>query len=439
MGRHANQILAVALATGLQLAASYDAIAGYTPVSDVESHSLLDLDMQAIDDGVSLLTDAGFVSAYSAYANGGNSVKSDDSIRTIRGFSLTAEEKLSGEYWFGVYEDYWGVGPDYADQFTAAACNGTGNFAEASFETRAEACIKGAQYQNVWMYVIHELEDAIGDCDIDDLSANDGGPHAWDEGWAFYAGSLEGTDGSGDGYMLHALAEKRCANFGTCTGDVDGSPITGSAQVNADLLELFAEGSTELINGNCDTVREIKDKIVNLITVPLVQGVLRYFYLADPQGGAVDDDEEAEKDEAELWAFAAAVLPRISDCDTDLAITIRANTELGSPSAPMAEGYVELKQRLESAYSCMGISCSQVGGLLIDGGADTYYEGFEPCKDSDDGGIGGTAIAFIVVAAAVAVLAVIGCVVYRRRNKKSREAMESDLGGFGANKPTSTL
>ncbi|CAN0409698.1 unnamed protein product, partial [Scytosiphon promiscuus] len=102
-----------------------------------------------------------------------SSVKSDDSIRTIQGFSLTAQEKLSGEYWFGVYEDYWGV-PDYADEFTAAACNGTGNFAEASLATRAEACIKGAQYQNVWMYVIHELEDAIGDCEIDGTSTDEG-------------------------------------------------------------------------------------------------------------------------------------------------------------------------------------------------------------------------------------------------------------------------
>lgn len=48
------------------------------------------------------------------------------------------------------------------------------------------------------MYVIHELEDAIKDCNNGDLTANDGGPHAWDEGWAFYAGSLEGSTGEGE-------------------------------------------------------------------------------------------------------------------------------------------------------------------------------------------------------------------------------------------------
>lgn len=72
-----------------------------------------------------------------------NSVKLDE-IRTIRGFSVDAQGKLSGEKWFDIYEDYWGA-PDYADQFTAAACNGTGDFANAALETRAEGCLKGAQ------------------------------------------------------------------------------------------------------------------------------------------------------------------------------------------------------------------------------------------------------------------------------------------------------
>ncbi len=49
---------------------------------------------------------------------------------------------------------------------------------------------QGIHYQNVWMYVVHELEDAIGDCKNGQVGDNDAGVHAWDEGWAFYAGSL---------------------------------------------------------------------------------------------------------------------------------------------------------------------------------------------------------------------------------------------------------
>lgn len=52
--------------------ADYDPIAGYTPVSDVIEHSEIDLDMGEVESGVDELTEAGLVSAYTAYAVGGN-------------------------------------------------------------------------------------------------------------------------------------------------------------------------------------------------------------------------------------------------------------------------------------------------------------------------------------------------------------------------------
>lgn len=79
----------------------------------------------------------------STHTNYINSLKTDE-IRTVRGFSLDAQEKLSGEKWYDIYEAFWGE-PDYADIFTASACNGTGEWADASVEMRAEGCIKGAQ------------------------------------------------------------------------------------------------------------------------------------------------------------------------------------------------------------------------------------------------------------------------------------------------------
>lgn len=81
----------------------------------------------------------------------------------------------------------------------------------------------------------------------------------------------------------------------------------------------------------------------------------RYFYLTDPEGGNAGDKEFGE-----LWSFAASVLPRIHECDPDVAVTIRANTEITSPDAPVSEGYRLLKEKLESVYSCMGVSCGQV-------------------------------------------------------------------------------
>ena len=73
------------------------------------------------------------------------------------------------------------------------------------------------------MYAVREFEDAIDDCttctaDCNEHSTNSGSVHAWDEGVAFYTGAREGTAQGGDsaGVMVYRLAEKRCANFGTC-------------------------------------------------------------------------------------------------------------------------------------------------------------------------------------------------------------------------------
>lgn len=81
----------------------------------------------------------------------------------------------------------------------------------------------------------------------------------------------------------------------------------------------------------------------------------RLFYLADPEAG-----EGGDKEAAELWAYSAAVMPAIHECDPDVAATIRANTDIERTTAPMSEGYVSLKEELESVYSCLGVSCSQV-------------------------------------------------------------------------------
>ena len=101
---------------------------------------------------------------------------------------------------------------------------------------------------------------------------------AWDEGWAFYAGSLEGPDvgGTDEGQMIYALAEKRCENFKTCSGDTDDDDLTGVSAVNAELLTLRQSGQSAIQELDCDTAEATKEEIVAQMVVPLVQGVLRY-------------------------------------------------------------------------------------------------------------------------------------------------------------------
>ena len=413
-------------------------IANYASSTDVSTHAMIDLDAKEIEE----YSDAGeWESALFVYENGGgglcsaadiaaavsgdacfekttsdakgNSIKGSGEIRTIQGFATSGRSKMAAEPFWNMYRDYWND-DNYADTFIQDALSSSGAWALRSTALRAELSAKGAKYQAVWMYVIHEMEDAVADCkngDIfDNQASNAAGdaPHAWDEAWAFYAGSLEGVDGSGTGYLLHDLAEKRCSQFGTCN-DV------GGAIANDKALAIANVGLEKILAADCDGVAAEIPKFVVQMTIPVIQGMLRYVYLADPavngdscSNGACDYD----KPWAEAWAFAAAVLPQIAQCDATVAAEIVENLDVDTPvGAPLVDGFAYVKGLVESTYSCLGITCADIGDL-IDSDTGLVIPGMEGCsrvvvvvKESskkttktDNGAVLGLAVAFAIVA-----------------------------------------
>jgi hypothetical protein len=308
-------------------------MSGYLPGSDVVQHSQMDKDLV----GMEVYLKAGdFANAQKLYSYGKNSLKSS-SVRSLAGFHGTI---LKGEPLADIYANYWG-GYDYAHTFVMNALAAFG----MEDSVRVQLALKGAQYQSMWMYVVHEMVDAVGDCKGANIKDNDKGVHAWDEAWAFYAGSLGGAGGA----SVYALAEKRCVNFGTCE--------KGTAGVNIQLLDLFTQGKELLEKGKCADADALIQPIVAQMTVPLVQGALRYAYRADPTVGS-----SGAKDRAEGWAFVAAVLPQIANVDAKAAATIRSNMEFGS-TAYLADGYKAMFSAFQSVYEGLGITCEEVGGL----------------------------------------------------------------------------
>merc|ERR1711988_1222418 len=328
----------------------YTAIAGYWPGSDVTEHNKIDLDQHAI---TTSLKSGDFVSAKTMYTTGANS-QGSNGFRTLQGFSTSAQAKMyegcAGcpyehySRFFNYYGDY-----NYADKWVLAALDGASTGfpnvrGNADFNivddvaTRTEAVKKGTAYMNVWMYVIREFEDAIDDCLTCTSNCNEhsnyNSVHAWDEGVAFYTGSLEGTDlgGTSAGEMPYRLAEKRCANFKTCGSK--GDSTTGISKVNNDLFELFLEGEMQLSSGS-------------------------------------DDGPKAK---AEGAVFAASVLPLVNHCNPGSASTIFSNMRVGASSTTWSD----VKSAFESNYACLGISCAEVGGLW-DG--STYSAFASPCSE----------------------------------------------------------
>ena len=365
---------------------SWQTLAGYQTATDVGPHSMIDLDMEEIEnmvDGYSTSTtwrdDALFV-----YENGGNSVKSTGTIRTLKGFATKDYSALDGDYamtYPKIYGNYWND-YSYADTFI------TKDYSNIVKDVGAAELIKkSASYQAIWMYVLHRLQDAVGDCYAGDIYANDGtptggAPHAWDEGWAFYTGSLVGATAANavayDGTLIWELAEKRGIAFGT-------THSTGPSTVNVNALAAAISGLDFISSGQCANAEPLVDEFRKQMTVPLVQSVLKYAWRADPANGdkcfadagksALTASDDCVESWAEGWAFAAAVLPQVHECDLTAAATIRANLDI-TAAGPVADGFAAVKTAIESTLACMGITCADVGAYV-----EYVHVGGEACSD----------------------------------------------------------
>lgn len=230
---------------------------------------------------------------------------------------------------------------------------------------------------SVWMYVIREMEDAIDDCNkgCSTTSCNDDPVRAWDEAVAFYTGSLEGTDGSGSGKFLYALADKRCENFKTC-GPL-ASSTEGTSHVNEEIFRSFNLGARLVAQGKCGEARAEKEKIEKMMTVPMIQGTLRYAYIT------ATDPTADEKAESEGAIFAATILPIIHACDEDAAEIVFQNMKTQKTSV----NFAETKKALESVYDCMGVRGQDVGGLW-DATLNQYYPGAKPLNARSGANVG---------------------------------------------------
>jgi len=336
-----------------------------------------------------------------------NIASNNVSKRSMAGFSTSAQKKMyeCDNCPYKLYQkfyNYYGA-YDYANQLVLAAFGGdktqfsnfNNDFGLYQYEGKEQIIKKGTAYMVVWMYVIREMEDALDDCKenctID--NCNDDPVHAWDEAVAFYTGSLEGEDGSGSGKLAYALADKRCSNFKTC-GEF-GDDTSGTASVNNAMFDAFNVGQAKILGGKCASARADKEKIENLMLIPLIQGTLRYAW-------KMENEAYSQKSEAEGVVFAASVLPVVAACDKAAAQTIANNVKVGVSGTT---SFSAVKKAFESTYSCMGVEASMVGGLY-DAATGDYYAGAAPkgVKSSSAASMSAVAAAGVAAAASAALL-----------------------------------
>ena len=345
--------------------------AGYTPPTAVTAHASLDLDQKGIEDALKK-SPVDYSGAKTIYDNGGLSQKPTKSIKS---FSSSASSKMAAHKEFLKYNAYYGDG-DYADKWVQAALAGTptafssgkGNadFAVVSDDdTRIQGVKKGTVFLGFWMWVLYELEAGIDNC-VTGQAGNSNAVHRWDEGVAFYTGSLQTTQDTASGNMMYALSQKRCINFNTC-GPAGGA-LTGISQANTKVFAAFNSGLKALEEGRCTDIRPFLDTATAHGAVPLIQGALKYAYT---KAGST----RSTKALAEAATFAAAILPRVASCSSADAAIIYDALKIGATSTD----FKVVKKAFENNYACMNITCADVGGYMEDG---VYLPDAAPCTGS---------------------------------------------------------
>ena len=280
---------------------------------------------------------------------------------------------------------------DYADKWVRAAIGEaktafTSKRYDGDFDkytapsARRTAVSKGTAFLSTWIYSIGMFEEAVNLCAT---AANTTALGFWDKGVAYYTGSLEGTDGNSKtgtfGELTYAYADRMCKEFKTC--GATGGQTSGGSRVNSEVLSLFFDGARFLKAGQCSPLRALTYKIVQLMTVPLVQATLRSAYQLG--FNTVSEAEQAAVTSPEGATYAAALLPLLHYCDSSsgrtAALIVAENLVLGAGTT----NFVRVKNAIEQSYQCLGITCVEVGGLWDnDLATPAYLTSGGPCVDS---------------------------------------------------------
>jgi hypothetical protein len=148
------------------------------------------------------------------------------------------------------------------------------------------------------MYVVHELGSAVALCEADQKTE---AVAAFDAGVAYYVGSLEGEKGfllspHSEGRLMLDVANRLCIEFKAC--GPEGGLRYGTAQANQLLLAELRNAQEALRVGSCASVGPYLARVVELMTVPLVQGAIKAAFKQSawwPKLGAAEG-AEGEKD-----------------------------------------------------------------------------------------------------------------------------------------------
>uniref|UniRef100_A0A6U9WM99 Alginate lyase domain-containing protein n=2 Tax=Pseudo-nitzschia australis TaxID=44445 RepID=A0A6U9WM99_9STRA len=200
----------------------------------------------------------------------------------------------------------------------------------------------------------------------------------WDNAVAYFVGSLEGEDGNQGtaedgsyGKSVYTLADKRCDDYAKCGVDGKSTMKDVPSKANLVLINLFAQGAQAIWSGDAMEAKKIATKIDQKMSVPFIQGTLRYTY-------RLGNGSTKDKEVAEGYTFAMGVLPKLWKCSAAAAELVESELGIGQGTAGTKNvDFKAVEAAFQCNYNCMGVLCSEVGSLFD--GDDSAR--LKACKD----------------------------------------------------------
>ena len=175
-------------------------------------------------------------------------------------------------------------------------------------------------------------------------------------------------------------------------------------------------------------VRFVKDWIVELLTIPLVQTALHMAYVRNYIPAATK--QYSRRDHVKSAVYAASLLPLLHHCSTDDAKIVYDNLGLGELSQTQSHvDFRSVKASLERNYDCLGIKCSNVGGVWDQGEYGHYASPCVPDKHSHANSNGhGTMMSYVVgiFIFTLIVLVMIFALSFKRKRRKIPSVISID-------------
>ncbi|HUG85888.1 MAG TPA: FEA1-related lipoprotein, partial [Euzebya sp.] len=273
------------------------------------------------------------------YAEGGSSVNSDGSIRSLGGFA-TAEDRLHG-----LAEHYGTATP--LDDFITSALEGTGPFEGAADAGRRQGVQKGIQNQVMVAWTVHELNAALEKAAAGEFDPAEGAPHNWDEAWAFYHGAEPGCS-------AYATGDKRAENFGTV--GADGT----TALANEAILTAMNAGRDALLAEDAEGAAAAAEEVERNLVIIYSQAAIRYASVVSDDVAA-GDLESAATHQAEGLSFFRVIAPIVAQTGADVEAINAVFDLFGEPAS--AGGEDEVRAALQPAFDTLSIAAEDIGEL----------------------------------------------------------------------------